>query len=126
MFEHRRARRMTPEDAHEALRRALTDAQGRNGSRGPSRRRLLALASRAGQVAGDDPMARSARASAERYLAAIRAGRRIKHSAHKVLIFEPMDPAITIQVDAVFGEDDSFWTRELGLNDPRGDNEPEH
>jgi uncharacterized protein involved in type VI secretion and phage assembly len=126
MFERRSARKMTPEDAHEALRRALSDAQRGHGPE-PSRARLVALATRAAEVVGDDPMARAARASAERYLAALEAGRRIKLSAHKVLIFEPMDPAITIQVDAVFGEDDTFWVRELSLYDPdpQGDTDPE-
>ncbi len=124
MFERRRVRKMTPQEAHRALRRALAVAQGQGPS--PSRRSLVALAERAAQVAGDDPMARSARASAERYLAALKAGRRIKFSAFKVLILDPSDPVLAMQVDAVFGEDGDFWARELGLNDPRrGDTEPE-
>jgi len=113
----RRVRSMTPGDAHRALRRALADAQ--RGRRVPtSRRRLLALATRAGQAVGDDPMARSARASAAMYLAALRAGRRIKTSAHPAIVLEPMDPALAFEVDAAF-EDPAFWEHELQLNDPR-------
>lgn len=115
MFEHRRARRLTPEEAHRALRRALSDA-GRGPQ--PSRRALVALAERAGQAAGNDPMARSARASAERYLAALRSGRRVKTSTHKMYLIDPEDPAIAIEVDAVFGGDLAFWERELHLRGP--------
>lgn len=119
MFERLRVRKLSPQEAHVALRRALkSDAPGR-----PSR--LLALAERAVQVEGDDPMARAARASAHAYLSALRAGRRVKTSAHGFVLLEPIDPALAIEVDHIFGEDDTFWSHELGLNDPRGDTDPE-